>query len=153
MPWADGKNQLTLTLQWFLAGWAKELSWKAVAAKFRVSWDSVFRSVEMAVVWGLTHRDLEDIRSIGVDEIAHSNGHKYFTLVYQIDKGMKRSLYLLKPGKSSSIFLMNSRQMALIGIPQRLSGQSKGFFIRANLKIGRVKGIKFVRLIAISRLF
>lgn len=94
VPWADGKSQLTLTLQWFLAGWAKELSWKAVAAKFRVSWDSVCRSVEMAVDWGLSHRELEDIRSIGVDEIAHSKGHKYFTLVYQIDKGMRRLIWI-----------------------------------------------------------
>jgi len=94
VPWADGKSQLTLTLQWFLASWAKELSWKAVAGKFRVSWDSVCRSVEMAVDWGLNHRDIEGIESIGVDEIAHSKGHKYFTLVYQIDQGMRRLIWI-----------------------------------------------------------
>ncbi len=31
IPWADGKSQLTLTLQWFLTGWDKDLSWKAFA--------------------------------------------------------------------------------------------------------------------------
>lgn len=94
VPWATGKSQLTLTLQWFLASWAKELSWKTVAAKFRVSWDSVCRSVEMAVDWGIAHRNIEDIESIGVDEITHSKGHKYLTLVYQIDKGKKRLLWV-----------------------------------------------------------
>ena len=82
IPWADGKSQLTLTLQWFLAGWAKDLSWKAVASKYRVSWDSVCRSVEMAVEWGLVHRSLDNIQSIDVDEISHAKGHKYLTLVY-----------------------------------------------------------------------
>jgi len=28
VPWCDGKNQLTTTYRWFLAGWAKRLSWK-----------------------------------------------------------------------------------------------------------------------------
>jgi len=94
VPWADGKSQLTLTLQWVIADWAKELSWKSVAGKLRVSWDSVCRSVTMAVDWGLAHRNLDQIQSIGVDEITHSKGHKYFTLVYQIDKGMRRLIWI-----------------------------------------------------------
>ena len=30
VPWCDGKNQLTTTYRWFLAGWAKQLSWKGL---------------------------------------------------------------------------------------------------------------------------
>jgi len=41
--------------------------------------------VEMAVEWGRTHQDLSGIESIGIDEIAWKKGHKYLTLVYQID--------------------------------------------------------------------
>ena len=51
MPWASGKKQLTDAYAWFLASWAR-LSWKEVATVFHASWDSVFRSVEMAVEWG-----------------------------------------------------------------------------------------------------
>jgi transposase len=96
LPWANGKSQLTLTLSWYLADWAKMLSWKQVASRFRVSWDSVCRSVQMAVEWGLEHRDLDGIESIGVDEIARAKGHKYLTLVYQIDKGKRRLLWVGK---------------------------------------------------------
>jgi transposase len=35
--------------------------------------------------WGLEHRDLEGIRAIGVDEVLWHIGHKYLTVVYQID--------------------------------------------------------------------
>lgn len=94
LPWSDGKNQLTKTLQWYLADWAKQLSWKAVAVRFKVSWDSVFKSVEMAVEWGLKERSLNDIKTIGVDEIAYAKGHKYLTLVYQIDAGIRRLLWI-----------------------------------------------------------
>ena len=31
VPWADGKCQLTTSYQWFLARWARRLSWKQVA--------------------------------------------------------------------------------------------------------------------------
>jgi transposase len=83
VPWCDGKNQLTTTYRWFLAGWAKRLSWKGVAEAFGTTWQNVFRSVKHAVSWGLAHRDLEGIKSIGVDEVAWQRGHKYLTLVYR----------------------------------------------------------------------
>jgi len=94
MPWALGKSRLSRTYAWFLAGWAKRLSWKEVAETFHTSWDSVFRSVQMAVEWGLAHRELEKVEAIGIDEIAWKKGHTYLTLVYQIDPHCKRLLWI-----------------------------------------------------------
>lgn len=94
VPWATGKNHLTTTYAWFLARWARRLSWKEVGQVFQTSWDNVFRSVKMAVAWGLAHRDLDNITAIGIDEIAWKKGHKYLTLVYQIDAGCKRLLWV-----------------------------------------------------------
>ena len=96
VPWAEGKNHLTTAYQWFLAGWAKVLSWQQVARSFRTSWENVFRSVKMAVAWGLGHRSLVGITAIGVDEVQWQKGHKYLTLVYQIDKHCKRLLWIGK---------------------------------------------------------
>ena len=93
VPWCDGKNQLTTTYRWFLAGWAKRLSWKGVASAFHTTWQDVFRSVKHAVSWGLAHRSLEGIEAIGVDEIQWQRGHKYLTLAYQIDKDCRRLLW------------------------------------------------------------
>jgi len=96
VPWCDGKHQLTTTYRWFLAGWARRLSWKGVAEAFGTTWSNVFRSVQHAVSWGLAHRNLEGIESIGVDEVAWQRGHNYLTLVYQIDSGCKRLLWIGK---------------------------------------------------------
>jgi len=96
VPWCDGKHSLTTTYRWFLAGWAKRLSWKGVAEAFGTTWQNVFRSVKHAVSWGLAHRDLSGIASIGVDEVQWQRGHKYLTLVYQIDEGAKRLLWIGK---------------------------------------------------------
>jgi len=94
VPWAVGKHRLTSRYAWFLSMWAKRLSWKETAEAFSTSWHHVYRSVEMAVAWGLANRPLADIRSIGIDEIAWRKGHKYQTLVYQIDAGKKRLLWI-----------------------------------------------------------
>jgi transposase len=96
VPWAEGKNHLTKSYAWFLAGWAKRMSWSDVAAAFRTTWENVFRSVEMAVQWGLQHRSLDGIASLGIDELYWSRRHPYLTVVYQIDAGAKRLLWIGK---------------------------------------------------------
>lgn len=94
VPWAEGKSRLTTTYQWFLASWSKLLPWQQVARVFHTSWQSVYRSVEMAVTWGLAHRDLDGIEAIGVDEVQWQKGHRYLTLVYQIDGNCRRLLHV-----------------------------------------------------------
>jgi transposase len=96
IPWADGKQTLTKAYMQFLAGWAKRLSWQEVAVVFKTSWEKVFHSVEWVVTWGLAHRDLSNIRAIGVDEVLWHRGHKYLTVVYQIDAECKRLIWVGK---------------------------------------------------------
>ena len=103
MPWSAGKHRLTENYAWFLASWAKRLSWKEVAEAFRTTWDHVFCSVEMAVTWGRAHRDLSGIEAIGIDEIQWQRGHKYLTLVYQIDAGCRRLLWIGKKRKVKTL--------------------------------------------------
>ena len=110
VPWCDGKNQLTTTYRWFLAGWARRLSWKGVARAFHTTWQNVFRSVKHAVSWGLTHRSLEGIEAIGVDEIQWQRGHKYLTLVYQIDEDCRRLLWAGKD-RTTKTFLRFFRML------------------------------------------
>ena len=61
VPWSDGKSQLTTAYRWFLAGWARRLSWLEVAVVFHTTWEAVYRSVEYAVAWGLARRRLTGI--------------------------------------------------------------------------------------------
>jgi transposase len=94
VPWGDGKQTQTRTYQWFLAQWAKRLSWQEVARIFHTSWQSVFHAVKHAVFWGLAHDDWADIQILGVDELAWRKGQSYLTLVYQLDEDRKRLLWV-----------------------------------------------------------
>src|ERR1700682_6466989 len=94
VPWGDGKRTLTKAYMLFLARWARRLSWKETAESFRTSWDKVFDAVEHVVTFGLEHRTLGQIDAIGVDEIQYAKGHKYLTLVYQIEIDVTRLLWV-----------------------------------------------------------
>ena len=88
---------------------------------FGTSWDTVFRAVEWVVRWGLVHREIGAIEAIGVDEIAYRRGHKYLTLVYQIDADCRRLLYVARDRTEESL---------------------RGFF--STIPETAVKGLKFV---------
>lgn len=100
MPWSNGKNHHTKEYSWFLSRWVKKLSMKEVAECFQTTWYHVYQSVEMAVEWGRERMELDNIHSIGVDEVLWHKGHKYLTVVYQIDAHCKRLLWI---GKERSI--------------------------------------------------
>ena len=86
VPWADGKNRCCNVYRLFLARWSRRVSWSEVALIFGVTWGVVNRATRWVVEYGLVHRDLDRVTAIGVDEIAVWKGHKYLTVVYQIDQ-------------------------------------------------------------------
>jgi len=94
VPWAEGKRTVTNTYAWFLAGWAKQLSWAQVADHFRTSWYTVYSSVQMAVHWGRANVNLNGITAIGVDELCWGRWHRYVTVVYQINRDSVRLLWV-----------------------------------------------------------
>ncbi len=60
VPWCGRQESaLTTSYRWFLAGWAKRLSWKEVAEVFHTTWEHVCDAVQHAVCWGLVHRELD----------------------------------------------------------------------------------------------
>ncbi len=113
VPWASGKYTLTKTHMKFLSDWARKISWSETARSFKTSWRKVFDSVRFVVDFGLKNRDVSDVESIGIDEIAIQKGHKYLTVVYQIDKYCIRLLWV---GKERTVKTM-LRFFRLFGKP------------------------------------
>ena len=69
---------------------------KETAEAFCTCWDNVYTAVRSVVQYGLQHRSLDRIEAIGVDEVQWQRDHRYVTLVYQIDTGTRRLLYVGK---------------------------------------------------------
>jgi transposase len=97
IPWSEGKRPITTAMMGFLARWARHLSWRQTARAFQTSWEAVYRSVEWFVQWGLAHRKLQGVQSIGVDEIHWGQGQRadtFLTVIYQIDRHCRRLLWV-----------------------------------------------------------
>jgi transposase len=136
VPWGDGKRTLTKAYMLFLARWARRLSWKETAEAFRTSWDKVFDAVEHVVTWGLEHRTLGQIDAIGVDEIQYSKGHQYLILVYQIDLGVTRLLWV---GKERTIDSFQVR-----------AGESRRMASKAKVTMRKSYGFRTYRVLELA---
>ena len=123
VPWATGKSPTTTALTVFLARWARLLSWQEVAEAFQVSWDTVYAAVSSVVAHGLAHRDLSQLTAIGVDEVAYAKGHRYATLVYQLDgtPGSGRRLLHVSEGRTIKSLLGFFRMLRKAGVDYRQS--------------------------------
>jgi transposase len=120
IPWSQGKRPVTTAMMGFLARWARRLSWRETARTFQTSWEAVYHSVEWFVEWGLAHRVLEGIRSIGIDEIHWGQGKRadsFLTVIYQIDGHCRRLLWVGRRRTKATL----QRGLKVMG-PQVLSG-------------------------------
>ncbi len=116
IPWSQGKRPVTLAMMCFLSRWARRLSWRETARAFGTSWECVYRSVEWFVQWGLAHRKLEGVESIGVDEIHWGKSKRadnFLTVIYQIDRHCRRLLWVGKRRTKATL----RRGLAALGEP------------------------------------
>jgi len=88
IPWADRGARITLRYEYAMLRYCQIMTQKAAAQLLRVSpstlSDQLHRSIER-------HRDghrIRDLRALGIDEISYSKGHKYATLVYDLERAV-----------------------------------------------------------------
>jgi transposase len=101
LPWAEPHSRFTLLFERLTIDWLQVASQKAVAERLGLSWDEVHGIMERAVARGLARREAEPIPRIGVDEKAFRKGHKYATLVTDLDRGCV--LYVAQERKQASL--------------------------------------------------
>ena len=72
-----------------------------MAEQLGLSWDEIHGIMERAVKRGLARRQAEPVRHLGVDEKAFRKGHKYMTVVNDLERG--RVLYVAEDRKQESL--------------------------------------------------
>src|ERR1022692_3356220 len=96
VPWGNGKHQLTNAYMLFLARLGAPAFVKGDGRGVPHLLGQGLRHRGACRLFGLEYRTLGQIDAIGVDEIQYAKGHKYLTLVYQIDLGVTRLLWVGK---------------------------------------------------------
>ncbi len=88
MPWArDPRARSTEDFDLEVAYLTQRMSKSDVQRYMRVSWRTVGRCVERVMNRYDLDDPLENLEQIGVDEVSHQKGHRYVTLVADLDRG------------------------------------------------------------------
>jgi len=87
MPWSMGKSPISHHLAVVIGILTRKQPWKDVADMLGIHWNTVMAAVSKVVEYGLKHRDISQVKKLGIDEISRRRGHKYQTNVYDLDQG------------------------------------------------------------------
>jgi transposase len=101
LPWAEPSSRFTALFERLAIDWLRAASQKAVGEHLGLSWDEIHGIMERAVERGLERRQAEKVPALGVDEKAFRKGHKYFTLVNDLERG--RVLYVAEERTQASL--------------------------------------------------
>jgi len=101
LPWAEPSSRFTALFEALAISWLQQASQKAVGQQLHLSWDEIHLILDRAVERGLARRQAEPVQRLGVDEKAFQKGHRYFTLVNDLDRG--RVLYVAEDREEKSL--------------------------------------------------
>jgi transposase len=66
---------------------ARKTDLSTVAEQYGINWKTVANIIHRVVEWGLAKRRKRPLHILGIDEVSRKKGHKYLTLVYDLERG------------------------------------------------------------------
>lgn len=87
VPWAEPKSRFTLQFERFAIEVLKACSVTAAGRLLALSWDETWGVLTRAVARGQARKPAKLLRYAGVDEKAIAKGHRYHTLVADLEAG------------------------------------------------------------------
>ncbi len=87
LPWAEPRSRFTALFERLAIDVLRETSVIGATRILRISWDEAWLLMERAVKRGRAAKQQEVVPRLGVDEKAIAKGHRYMTLVCNLDAG------------------------------------------------------------------
>ena len=87
VPWAEPRSRFTLLFERLAIDVLRQCDVSGATRILRISWDEAWGLMERAVKRGRARKARKNVRRIGVDEKAVAKGHRYMTLVCDLDEG------------------------------------------------------------------
>ena len=87
LPWAETRSRFTLLMERMIIDVIRQCSTiKGTCQIMRVTWDEAFGVMQRGVIRGQERKEAAVIRHIGVDEKAFRKGHRYMTIVCDLER-------------------------------------------------------------------
>jgi transposase len=87
VPWAEPRSRFTLLFERFAIGVLLETDVAGAAKILGISWDEAHHLMQRAVARGRARKPRGLAARIGIDEEAIAKGHRYLTIVSDLDRG------------------------------------------------------------------
>jgi len=87
VPWAEPRSRFTLLFERLAIDVLSQCDVSGATRILRISWDEAWGLMQRAVKRGRERKAARIVRRIGVDEKAAAKGHRYLTLVCDLDEG------------------------------------------------------------------
>lgn len=87
VPWAEPRSRFTLLFERLAIDVLRQCDVSGATRILRISWDEAWGLMERAVKRGRHRKTRTVVRRIGVDEKAAAKGHRYLTLVCDLEEG------------------------------------------------------------------
>jgi len=87
VPWAEPRSRFTLLFERLAIDVLSQCDVSGATRILRISWDEAWGLMQRAVKRGQERKKARIVRRIGVDEKAAAKGHRYLTLVCDLDEG------------------------------------------------------------------
>jgi transposase len=101
VPWSEPGSQFTAFFERLAIDLLRECSVEGAARILGISWDEAFGIQKRAVHRGLARKPAERLRRIGIDETAARRGHRYLTVVADLERN--RVEFVTEDRKTESI--------------------------------------------------
>jgi transposase len=87
LPWAEDRSRFTAMFERLAIDVLSEVDVTGATRILRISWDEAWHIMQRAVERGRQRKQKKECRYIGVDETAAARGHKYITVVCDLEEG------------------------------------------------------------------
>jgi transposase len=116
LPWAEPHSRFTVLFERFAIDVLKQTDIQGGTRILRISWNAAMHLIERAVKRGHGAKEKEVVAYLGVDEKAARKGHKYLTLVCDLEKGTVEHVGIDRTEESLSAYFQTLSTQQLEGI-------------------------------------
>ncbi len=88
IPWADEHSRVTCRYEYLMLRYCQQMTQKAAAQLLRISSSTLSDQLHRSIERIRSGHRIRGLKTIGIDEISYCKGHKYATLVYDLDRSV-----------------------------------------------------------------
>ena len=88
IPWAEREARITRRYEYVMLRYCQMMTQKAAAALLRVAPSTLSDQLHRSIERRREGHRIRGLRTLGIDEISYCKGHKYATLVYDLERSV-----------------------------------------------------------------